>query len=176
MKTNNVSNTSTENRFEPYHIAFLAILILGTVFIAHREHSKQCVIPYHIEDGSIFGTTFHIKYQYKESLHDSILARLGAIDKSLSMFNPMSTVSCINRGECMEADSLITCVWNMSRSISQETKGAFDPTVAPLVNVWGFGFKKKEFPDKAIIDSLRELVGWQAYPFIMDCSIKKTLE
>ncbi len=61
----------------------------------------------------------------------------------------------------MEADSLITCVWNMSQSISQETEGAFDPTVAPLVNIWGFGFKKRQIPDKAIIDSLRELVGWQ---------------
>ena len=61
----------------------------------------------------------------------------------------------------MKADSLIVCVWNMSQSISQETEGAFDPTVAPLVNIWGFGYQKKQIPDKAIIDSLRELVGWQ---------------
>jgi thiamine biosynthesis lipoprotein len=61
----------------------------------------------------------------------------------------------------MKADSLITCVWNMSRSISQETNGAFDPTVAPLVNVWGFGFKKRQLPDKDLIDSLLDLVGWQ---------------
>ena len=161
MKSENVSNTAAENRFKPYHIAVLALLIIGTIFVAHLEHGKQYAVPYHSEEGAIFGTVYHIKYQYNENLHDSIMARLKAIDQSLSMFNPMSTVSCINRGESMKADSLITCVWNMSRSISQETEGAFDPTVAPLVNIWGFGFKKRQVPDKAIIDSLRELVGWQ---------------
>ena len=161
MKSENVSNTAAENRFKPYHIAVLALLIIGTIFVAHLEHGKKYAVPYHSEEGAIFGTVYHIKYQYNENLHDSIMARLKAIDQSLSMFNPMSTVSCINRGESMKADSLITCVWNMSRSISQETEGAFDPTVAPLVNIWGFGFKKRQVPDKAIIDSLRELVGWQ---------------
>ena len=161
MKSENVSNTAAESRFKPHHVAILALLIIGTIFVAHLEHGKQYSVPYQSEEGSIFGTVYHIKYQYKEDLHDSIIARLTAIDHSLSMFNPMSTVSCINRGESMKADSLITCVWNMSRFISKETEGAFDPTVAPLVNIWGFGFKKRQIPDKAIIDSLRDLVGWQ---------------
>lgn len=161
MKTNNVSEKPAENRFRPYHIAILALLIVGTFVIARREHGSKNEVPFQMEEGSVFGTTYHIKYQCDKDLHDSIQARLKAIDHSLSMFNPSSTVSCINRGESMEADSLITCVWNMSQSISEETEGAFDPTVAPLVNIWGFGFKKRQIPDKAIIDSLRELVGWQ---------------
>ncbi|MCR5535708.1 MAG: FAD:protein FMN transferase [Bacteroidaceae bacterium] len=161
MKIENVSGTSGENRFRPYHIAFLAVLIVGTIFVAHLEHGKQENTQFQMEEGAVFGTTYHIKYQYGENLHDSIIARLKAIDGSLSMFNPTSTVSNINRGECMKADSLVTCVWNMSRSISKETDGAFDPTVAPLVNIWGFGYKTRQLPDKAIIDSLRELVGWQ---------------
>lgn len=160
MKIQNVSDQPAENRFRPYHIAFLAILIIGTIFIAHRKNGIQDNTPFQTEEGSIFGTVYHIKYQYKESLHDSILARLKNVDGSLSMFNPASTVSCINRGESMRADSLITCVWNTSRSISKETDGAFDPTVAPLVNVWGFGYKKKQVPEKALIDSLLDLVGW----------------
>lgn len=161
MKIENVSDKQAENRFRPYHIAFLALLIVGTIIIARRGHGTEEKIPFQTEEGAVFGTTYHIKYQYEGNLHDSIISRLNAIDHSLSMFNPMSTVSCINRGESMKADSLITCVWNMSQSISKETNGAFDPTVAPLVNVWGFGFKKKQFPEKAIIDSLRGLVGWQ---------------
>lgn len=161
MKINNVSDEPAKNHFRPYHVALLAILIVGTIFVAHRKHGIQDDIPFHTEEGTIFGTVYHIKYQYKESLHDSIIGRLNAIDGSLSMFNPTSTVSFINRGEDMKADSLITCVWNMSRSISQETDGAFDPTVAPLVNVWGFGFKKRQLPDKDLIDSLLDLVGWQ---------------
>jgi thiamine biosynthesis lipoprotein len=161
MKIKNMSEETEKNRFKPYHVALLAVLIIGTIFIAHVEHGNQDAIPYQTEEGTMFGTVYHIKYQYGENLHDSIVARMNAVDHSLSMFNPMSTVSCINRGENMTADSLITSVWNMSRSISETTDGAFDPTVAPLVNIWGFGFKKRQFPEKAIIDSLLDLVGWQ---------------
>jgi thiamine biosynthesis lipoprotein len=161
MKINDMSNQQAKNHFRPYHIIFLVVLIMGTIFVAHRKNGMQEEVPFRTEEGNIFGTVYHIKYQYQESLHDSIIARLKAIDNSLSMFNPTSTVSFINRGEDMKADSLITCVWNMSRSISQETNGAFDPTVAPLVNVWGFGFKKRQLPDKDLIDSLLDLVGWQ---------------
>ena len=39
------------------------------------------------------------------------------------------------------------------------TDGAFDPTVAPLVNAWGFGFKSGQLPDSAQVDSLLALVG-----------------
>lgn len=159
---NHSATTDNNNRFRPYHVAMLALLIVGTVFVATHEQSFQRrKVPFQIEEGSIFGTVYHIKYQYEDDLHDSIQARLKNVDASLSMFNPASTLSCINRGESMKADSLITCVWNMAQSISEETDGAFDPTVAPLVNVWGFGFKKRQVPDSDLIDSLRNLVGWK---------------
>ena len=44
--------------------------------------------------------------------------------------------------------------------ISKETNGAFDITVAPLANAWGFGFKKGAFPDSAMVDSLLEITGY----------------
>lgn len=44
--------------------------------------------------------------------------------------------------------------------ISRETKGAFDITVAPLANAWGFGFKKGAFPDSLMIDSLLQITGY----------------
>ena len=45
-------------------------------------------------------------------------------------------------------------------TISRETKGAFDITVAPLANAWGFGFKKGAFPDSLMIDSLLQITGY----------------
>ena len=163
MKIENQSNTTPENdnRFRPYHVAMLALLIVGTVFVATHEQGFQRKIPFQMEEGKIFGTVYHIKYQSEDDLHDSIVARLNSVDASLSMFNPSSTLSCINRGESMKADSLITSVWNLAQSISEDTDGSFDPTVAPLVNVWGFGFKKRQVPDANLIDSLRSLVGWK---------------
>lgn len=45
--------------------------------------------------------------------------------------------------------------------ISEETNGAFDITIAPLANVWGFGFKKGEFPDSMKIDSLLQITDYK---------------
>lgn len=45
--------------------------------------------------------------------------------------------------------------------ISRETKGAFDITVAPLANAWGFGFKKGAFPNSLMIDSLLQITGYE---------------
>ena len=45
--------------------------------------------------------------------------------------------------------------------ISRETKGAFDITIAPLANAWGFGFKKGAFPDSLMIDSLLQITDYE---------------
>ena len=112
-------------------------------------------------EGMIFGTVFHAKYQYKEDLLQEIMRELNAVDASLSMFNPNSCISKINKGETDEADSLLACVFQLAQAISKVTDGAFDVTVAPLVNAWGFGFKNDVLPDSAKIDSLMSFVGWE---------------
>ena len=52
-------------------------------------------------------------------------------------------------------------VFNLAMKISDETDGAFDITVAPLVNAWGFGFKNGIEPSKQQVDSLMQIIGYQ---------------
>jgi hypothetical protein len=52
-------------------------------------------------------------------------------------------------------------VFQQAQTISQATDGAFDITVAPLVNIWGFGFKSGMDPSRHAIDSLMQFVGYQ---------------
>lgn len=164
-----------------WHLPFLLFLIIGTVFIMRQAHPAAA--PFQQEEGMIFGTSLHATYQCDSSLHDEIMEELQQVDASLSMFNPRSTISRINRGEDFHTDSLFRYVFTMSQQISQATDGAFDITVAPLVNAWGFGFKNGALPDSAQVDSLRSLVGWdritltddgtiskQAPRMVMDCS------
>ena len=61
----------------------------------------------------------------------------------------------------MQADSLFAYVFRLAKQISEETHGAFDITVAPLVNAWGFGFKNADNVDSLTIDSLRQFVGFE---------------
>ena len=143
-----------------WQVIFLLFLIIGTFFIARKSH-RDNYAPFQSNEGMIFGTVFHAKYQYKEDLLQEIMRELNAVDASLSMFNPNSCISKINKGETDEADSLLACVFQLAQAISKVTDGAFDVTVAPLVNAWGFGFKNDVLPDSAKIDSLMSFVGWE---------------
>lgn len=89
--------------------------------------------------GLTWGTTFHIVYNSPVDLNDSILAELERVDTSLSMFNPLSTVSAINASLTARPDGYVADVIEISRKAHRLSHGAFDPTVEPLVNLWGFG-------------------------------------
>ncbi len=140
-----------------YKVILLVLLVVGTGFIAYRQHNA----PYRSCEGKIFGTYFKITYQYEKDMEKEILAALGGVDSSLSMFNPKSTVSRLNRGENPDIDNLLLYIFPKAQKISEATGGAFDVTVAPLVNAWGFGFKTEEWPSQQTIDSIRTFVGYE---------------
>lgn len=90
-------------------------------------------------DGQTWGTTYHIVYQSERQLDDSIRAEMCGIDETLSMFNPSSEVSRINRGELDTAGVHFTTVFGISRRVWSLSGGRYDVTVAPLCDLWGFG-------------------------------------
>lgn len=136
---------------------WIALLILGTIWILAR-HNRT--IPYQIDNGLIFGTVYKVTYQYDENLKEEIEAALKRFDGSLSPFNDTATITRVNHNEDFVPDTFFINVFRRSMEISKETDGAFDITVAPLANAWGFGFKKGTFPDSAMIDSLQEITGY----------------
>lgn len=136
---------------------WIALLVLGTIWILARNgHS----VSYQTDNGLIFGTVYKVTYQYDKSLKDEIEAALKRFDGSLSPFNDTATITRINLNEDIVPDTFFTNVFRRSMEISRETDGAFDITIAPLANAWGFGFKKGAFPDSARIDSLLEITGY----------------
>ena len=115
--------------------------------------------------GPTQGTMYNITYfdPQGRQLRDAIDSVLQHFDNSLSTYNPNSLISAINRGETRETDLFFRTVFAESDRVSRETGGAFDATVAPLVNAWGFGFKNKENITSGLIDSLLQHVGyWKA--------------
>lgn len=118
-------------------------------------------MPYQHDEGQIFGTFYHITYQNDSSIQTDILAELQKVDNALSMFNKESIISHINRGENVETNEMFESVFNLAEKISDNTDGAFDITVAPLVNAWGFGFNMGNPPMKQMVDSLRAIVGYK---------------
>ena len=149
--------TNNRNKRLLWQIPFLVLLIVGTVLIIRQQHN----MPYQKCAGTIFGTTYHITYQYDDDLQPELEARMKEVDNALSMFNKESIISKVNNNQPVELNEMFVEVFQQAQKISEDTNGAFDITVAPLVNAWGFGFKNEQMPDKHAVDSLMAIVGYQ---------------
>ena len=145
----------TDRKKLKWQLPFLILLIVGTVLILKKQ------APYQTDEGFIFGTMYKITYQSENNLKNEIETELRKVDNSLSPFNKQSVITHVNNNTDLKADSMLAYVYRMARSISEETEGAYDITVAPLVNAWGFGFKTQAFPDSSKIDSLLQIVGYR---------------
>ena len=127
---------------------------------------------YFHNQGNIFGTYYNIRYEATEDLHDSILHYLQVFDQSLSMFNQQSIISRINRNDSVTTDDLFNTMFREAMAISQLSDGAFDITVRPLVNAWGFGTKSQEPRAKTStwIASKPLLVTIRLFSKVISCS------
>lgn len=135
-------------------VVCVALLLPDTPSLSQLRHQNK---TYYHHQGKIFGTYYNIRYEADEPMEDSILLRMQQFDASLSTFNPKSTISVLNQGRDTVWDSWFTEMYEMAQEINQASNGAFDITVAPLVNAWGFGFKNKENVTPELIDSLRQI-------------------
>ena len=143
-----------------WHYPFLAFLIIGTILILSK--SKQAAPEYRSAQGLVFGTRYNITYLYNADLKPEIEHTMALVDSALSMFNPESTISAVNSSESiLVTDTMFLKVYRRAMEISDWTGGAFDITVAPAVNAWGFGFKHAENIRQATIDSLKEIIGYK---------------
>ena len=136
---------------------FLVLLIVGTVIIIRQQQS----LPYYKCSDFIFGTTYNITYQCDSDLALGIRAELVKVDMSLSPFNKNSIITAVNQNREVQLDKRFLDVFQKAMAISKETDGAFDITVAPLVNAWGFGFMNSSQPTSEQVDSLCRIVGYE---------------
>jgi FAD:protein FMN transferase len=116
--------------------------------------------------GYIQGSTYSIKYynnrhKNPERIKKKVAEIFSDIDKSMSVYNSSSIISRINRNEEVKTDELFNEVFRRSERMSEETGGAFDITVMPLVKAWGFGPEGRMSFDSLRLDSLLDLVGYR---------------
>ncbi len=142
---------------------FLFIMILS--FIGCKEDKIEKYKKFSF-NGYTQGTTFSISYidstnriQFIKDKVDSILTE---IDNSVSTYNPNSRISKFNNSDsCFLIDNHILSLFLLCDEVNTISDGAFDPSVKPLVNLWGFGSKPFKFdslyqnlPDSINRDSL----------------------
>lgn len=144
---------------------FIAVAIVYFIRLSNRDEPKLFEFT-----GQTMGTIpYSVKVIWNEELPlgfgiDSVLK---ALNQSLSTYIPNSEISTFNRNDTLVYESkLFHPVLKKSLEIHEVTNGAFDPTVGPLVNAWGFGPNRPiETPDSATINALLELTGFDLIAF-----------
>ena len=123
--------------------------LLPVIAISAVIGLSACQQPpdYNNLSGETMGTSYHISYQLPKgadevAIQAAIDERLQQINDSMSTYQDDATISKFNR---LAKDTPITIdadfshVLEVSRQVYQQSDGAFDPTVMPLIDTWGFG-------------------------------------
>lgn len=115
-----------------------------------------------IIEGFAQGTTYNITYldAQNRNLQPEINRILADFDQSVSTYQTESIISRINRNEKnVVVDAYFIACFKKAKEVWKNTQGAFDPTVYPLVNAWGFGPGKKQHLDQKEVDSILQFVN-----------------
>ncbi|MBT3146257.1 FAD:protein FMN transferase [Neptunomonas phycophila] len=151
-----------------------AALLLAFLFLVGCSQQKNDVIV--STAGMTMGTTYSVKWVDSDDnrvtdIHNKIETLLKAVNQSMSTYIDDSELSTFNK---MPAESTITAsdglfhVLSLAQQISQHSDGAFDVTVGPLVNLWGFGPDGRivKAPKEDEINNLRNRIGYEKLELI----------
>lgn len=146
--------------------SLLAVFVLG--LSACNIADKEQVVGF---NGLTMGTSFSVKWVDTDDSRVAAIRKqtgvlLARINQQMSTYIDNSELSQLNRalpGVAHPVSPELMQVLLLAQSISERTEGAFDVTVGPLVNLWGFGPDGRiaHQPEQARIDQLRERVGYR---------------
>lgn len=137
--------------------SFLSLCIISLALSSCGGGSRGA--EYQQDEGMVWHTTYHITYRCDRNLRDSILAVIEEVGRSVNVFDTTSLVSRVNRQDTTPVNDDFIRVYVMSTKVNRLSGGAFDPTLGPLIRVWGFGEGHKATSDTARIDSLLQFTG-----------------
>lgn len=156
--------------FKTQYYLFLLALICSS-FVP-----KQKMLETYQIHGYTQGTTYSVKYYASKALvsEEEIEAILAELNQSLSVYHDTSLISQFNfskRGVLL--DKHLHKVVKEAQKVAQASQGAFDITVYPLIEAWGFlGKQKQTIPDSLTIKSILKHVGYQQITIKGDSLVK----
>ncbi len=156
-------------------IAFLKLASLGAcLFLCSCLESNQ----YSQFTGKIMGTGFLVHVQDIESVDEQklVVSAFESVNSKMSTYNHNTELSRFNRSESLDPFSVSAETFEVLEKafeIYNKSDGMFDVTVGPLVNAYGFGYKKLESPPtQKQLDEMQSYVGMQ-FLNIANVSIQK---
>ncbi len=156
------------NSYQKKNIIYSVVLLASVVGVwLYRDARSAGETPPEASNlitfrGQTMGTVYTIKYLDEQQRHlkQGVDSLLEVFNQSVNHYLPDSEISQFNRQDTLYFTlPYFYPVLERSQEIYKKTNGAFDPTVAPLVNAWGFGPDTTRTPSPAKIDSLLQYVG-----------------
>jgi thiamine biosynthesis lipoprotein len=151
-----------------YLIVLIALVAAIVMMFAARDRKR-----FFAHEGIVWTTQYHITYEAARDLNDSIQLILGNLDMSVSPYNKASLITALNQNNTTRVDAYIKRLLLASAIVNNESGGAFDPTVMPLVNAWGFGYKNGKMPTRSQLDSILAFVGMDKVRLNGDTLVKQ---
>ncbi len=152
--------------------AIYSIMLLAAMYAVWKWRSHTpAAVPMKIE-GETMATTYHITYfdRQQRNFKTSVDSLFVQVNQSINNYNPHSEVSVFNKSKTGFRFVLpyLYPSLKIAQQVYASSGGAFDPTVMPLVNLWGFGQQKVTRPDSSNIDSIRNFIGFDKIKFNQD--------
>lgn len=146
------------------------IFILSTFLLCLSSPPTENVQDPVVIEGQTMGTTYRIIYfdePRQRNFKTSVDSLLGKVNKAINTYDPESEISKFNKSEkgIFLVLPYLYDILKKAQKIFRASDGAFDPTVMPLVDAWGFGPAASGMPSPGKIDSLKKLVGFEKIHF-----------
>lgn len=149
-------------------LAVIVILVVIAAISGRFSTPSPLILSY--LTGNTMGTSYTIKYRHSpdmppsQAIQEEIEQHLTEINQIMSTYDPESELSRFNRADTTDWISVSTPLYTVLKvalEIGQQSKGAFDITIGPLVNLWGFGpeVRLERIPDQAEIAAILERTG-----------------
>ena len=153
-----------------------SVIFIASVLAVQLYGKNNVGEPIKIE-GATMGTSYHITYFDKRgrNFKREIDSLLLVVNKSINTYDSSSEVSRFNRSKKGIAFKLPYLYQPIKKAeeVFLISQGAFDLTVMPLVNAWGFGPAKQLRPERAMIDSIKAFVGFAKVKLTNDSITKQ---
>ncbi|MCZ8354910.1 MAG: FAD:protein FMN transferase [Cyclobacteriaceae bacterium] len=156
------------------NIVYTLVLLTLTLGVWwYRNQNKPNLI---LLSGATMGTTYHVSYfdEKGRNFQQAVDSLLVLVNKAINNYDTTSEVSVFNKSERVYHSQSVYFLPAIliGKEVYLQSNGAFDMTVMPLVNAWGFGPNKNISPDSVTIDSLQHFVGFDKVNINQDSLIK----
>jgi thiamine biosynthesis lipoprotein len=168
-------------------LALVLLLGIGGFWRArvNQADAEKLPLEHPYSQGETMGTTYSIRLtgevQIAElnAITQQIESELVRINRQMSTWDPESEISRFNHARSSDPFPVSEAFANVvmrALEFSESSGGAFDPTLQPLLNLWGFGSEATEMqvPSAAAIETVRSKTGWQKITLHQPSSLRKS--